>query len=87
MRLIVGGGMNDVEIEASSAISLNSESLALDRTSMRELGSDLAWLLLVCVSEKAVACRSRSMSSTLTGPLMDIAGGGCWFCWRGWECN
>lgn len=50
------------------AISLMSESLATERTSMRE-----------SFSLKADSCRSLNMSSTFTGPRIDvdIGGGGC----------
>lgn len=52
-----GGGRNpDMD-----ATSLKSESLGFDTSSV-----------LVSPSLKAVSCRSRSMSSTFTGPFIDV---------------
>lgn len=56
----VGAGMK-ADIDA---MSLTSESLASDMICTLEL------------SLNAVSCRSRSMSSTFTGPRMDVADGG-----------
>lgn len=70
-----GGGMN----AETDAMSLKSESLALDRTSTREpVSRGCMRRIIGGASVKAVSCRSRSMSSTLTGPLIGggAAGGG-----------
>lgn len=79
-----GGAMKAAAGASTSVMSLKSESLALDRTSMRD-PLFLGCKRLAGVSENAFACRSRSMSSTFTGPRMvaDMAGGDCWACCSG----